>query len=160
MENSSPEQSPANIAINNALAKAIAISVEYPDSMVISADTVVVLDNVIMGKPANLLDATKMLGSLSGKTHMVITGIALVHGKSGTRSTDYESTEVTFRNLTLEQIDNYTQDKKPLDKAGSYGIQEIGEEFIESLDGGFENVMGLPVELVAEMIFKFLQKVY
>ncbi len=154
-ENIPPEYSIVNAAIHIAREKALDISARYPDAIVIGADTVVALDEVMMGKPADLENAKKMLEALSGKTHQVVTGIAIFCADMDLRLVGYDFSEVTFRKLTREQIENYVNKKQPLDKAGSYGIQEIGHEFVEHLEGSYENVMGLPVDLVADMLGYF-----
>lgn len=151
-ESVSSGESPIDIAMNNALAKALDISTGHPDAIIIGADTVVVLDDIIMGKPKDLDDAVRMLETLSGKTHQVVTGIAIVRSSQDKEHTDFDFSDVTFRNLSREQIEAYVNEKKPLDKAGSYGIQEIGDEFVVHLEGSYENVMGLPVNLVADML--------
>ncbi|MCK5309981.1 MAG: septum formation protein Maf [Thermoplasmata archaeon] len=143
-------ESPIDIAMNNALEKALDISAKHPDALVIGADTVIALEDKIMGKPKDLDDAMRMLEMLSGKTHQVVTGIAMVLADK--QNTDFEFSDVTFRELTKEQIEAYVQEKQPLDKAGSYGIQEVGDEFVEHLEGKKDNVMGLPVNLVADML--------
>ena len=114
------------------------------DQLVITADTVVVLDNLVLGKPASHDDACDMLRALSGKTHQVITGVTL-RCKDGSRSF-YEKTDVTFATLSDKDIDYYISHYRPFDKAGAYGIQEwIGMVGVEKIDGCFYNVMGLPV---------------
>ena len=143
-------ESPIDVAMNNALEKALDISAKHPDALVIGADTVIALEDKIMGKPKDLDDAMRMLEMLSGKTHQVVTGIAMVLADK--QNTDFEFSDVTFRELTREQIETYVQEKQPLDKAGSYGIQEVGGEFVEHLEGKKDNVMGLPVNLVADML--------
>ena len=148
---------PDQLVLDNALAKARDIAGKHPDAVVIGADTVVVLDNRILGKPADQHDAVRMLRTLSGKTHQVVTGIAIISLKSNKELVDLESSNVTFNILTDEQIEKYVNEKKPLDKAGSYGIQEIGEQFVAQLEGSYENVVGLPVQLVAEMLDSILE---
>lgn len=115
--------------------------------MVITADTVVVLGNEIMGKPADAEDAHRMLRKLSGKTHQVYTGVCLLT-KQATRHFNVK-TDVTFKQLTDEEIDFYVTNYKPMDKAGAYGIQEwIGYIGVTGLNGSYFNVMGLPVQRI------------
>jgi len=143
-------KSPVDLAMDNAMEKALAVSKMHPDAMVIGADTVVVLGDVIMGKPKNMEEAIDMLRALSGRTHQVITGVALVRGE--THLSDFEISDVTFKNLDKAIIEEYVEERKPLDKAGAYGIQEVMDSFVESLEGDFNNVVGLPTDLVAELI--------
>jgi septum formation protein len=144
--------SPLDVAMNNALEKALDISTSYPDSIVIGMDTVVVLEGVIMGKPTDTQDAITMLRALSGRTHQVITGVAMVNRAFNIQFADFESSEVTFKQLDLRTIEDYVNDKRPFDMAGGYGIQDVKDSFIENLDGDLYNVMGLPVELVVDML--------
>lgn len=118
-------------------------SLSYKD-ILITADTIVILDNQALGKPHSLDDAKTMLRNLSGKTHTVVTGVALT---TSSKTISFSThTEVTFDNLTTEQIDYYVDNYKPLDKAGAYGIQEwIGYIGIKSINGCYYNVMGLPI---------------
>ena len=113
------------------------------EAVVLSADTVVVLDDHILGKPADEEDAVKMLTALSGRSHLVLTGIT-VSGPKGTVS-DCEETEVFFRPMSQEEIRRYVATGDPLDKAGAYGIQGCAAMFVEKLVGDYYNVMGLPV---------------
>ena len=144
---------PHELAINNALAKARDISGKNPDAIIIGADTIVILEGKILGKPRDLEHAKKMLEKLSGNTHEVITGLAVI--KNHKELHDFVSTFVTFKELAPEEIEHYVNEKQPLDKAGSYGIQEIGEQFVDNLVGSYENVMGLPIELLADMLKDF-----
>lgn len=113
------------------------------EAVVLSADTVVVLDGHILGKPADEEDAVKMLTALSGRSHLVLTGIT-VSGPRGTVS-DCEETEVFFRPMSQEEIRRYVATGDPMDKAGAYGIQGYAALFVEKLVGDYYNVMGLPV---------------
>lgn len=125
------------------------------DEVLLTADTVVILEGEIMGKPENADDARAMLRRLSGHTHHVVTGVSI---KSTDGSVSFSDvTAVTFRQLTDEEIDYYIERYKPLDKAGAYGVQEwIGYIGVTHIDGSFYNVMGLPVERVYEELRKFL----
>ncbi|MDR0937078.1 MAG: Maf family protein [Oscillospiraceae bacterium] len=131
---------------NIALAKArdVAARVNVPDALIIAADTAVVLDGaVILGKPENAAEAAEMLKLLSGKTHEVITGAAILKGNS--ERVFAEWTEVTFRTLSETEITRYVASGEPLDKAGAYGIQGKAAIFIEGIKGDYYNVMGLPI---------------
>ena len=119
---------------------------------VIGADTVVCINNKILGKPKDKIDAKKMLKLLSGKTHEVITGVALFSKDS--QIIDYEVSKVTFNKITEEEILEYIKTKEPMDKAGSYAIQGIGSKFVKSYEGEFDNIVGLPMKLVFKMLNK------
>ena len=133
-----------------ALGKALA-AVQQP-GLYLGSDTVVVLDGVVMGKPSDEQDAFRMLRSLSGRTHEVCTGVALVTvGEDGTvehTETFVEATEVMFFELTDEEIDRYIRTGEPMDKAGAYGIQGLGRVLVEGIRGDYETVVGLPAARV------------
>jgi septum formation protein len=126
------------------------------DELLICADTVVILDNQILGKPANKDEASEMLNFLSGKTHKVITGVFIGDSKQEVIFSD--TTEVTFNSLSENQINYYIENYQPFDKAGSYGIQEwIGFIGVASITGTYANVMGLPThEIFAVLSKKFM----
>lgn len=126
-------------------AKSVKTSVS---ALVIGADTVVISGDKIMGKPKSPDEAYLMLKTLSGNTHHVITGVAVVDTETGKEYTSHGITYVTFNELSDKDIWNYIDTKKPFDKAGAYGIQELPENFVKSLDGDFDNVMGLPLKVV------------
>ena len=115
------------------------------NSLVIGADTVVYSGGKILGKPNSRGDAYNMLKSLSGKTHLVYTGIAVIRRKDFKTVTAYEKTEVFFKTLTDSEIYTYIDSCKPYDKAGAYGIQEYAKVFVEKINGDYFNVVGLPV---------------
>ncbi len=124
------------------------------DELLITADTIVVLDSEVMGKPKNADEAREMLGKLSGKTHQVITGCCLRNNQK--EKAFSVSTDVTFKSLTSEEISYYVENYKPFDKAGSYGIQEwIGYIGVTSLNGSYFNVMGLPVQRIYDALCEF-----
>ncbi|GMV52989.1 MAG: Maf-like protein YhdE [Chlorobi bacterium] len=130
-----------------------------PDSIVIGADTTVVLNNTVLNKPASATDATQMLMSLSGKTHTVYTGLAVINGKTNAEYIGYRSTKVTFRTLLADEIAMYVQGGSPLDKAGGYGIQDdFGAVFVESIHGCYYTVVGLPVELLYALLREMVRK--
>lgn len=130
-----------------AIAKAGEVSARHPDELVLAADTIVVQGEQIYGKPRDLADAKRMLRSLSGGSHHVLTGVAFCRGSQILRSWVSSST-VHFRDLTDTDIDHYFQLVSPLDKAGAYGVQDHGELIVEGIDGLWSNVVGLPIEEV------------
>jgi septum formation protein len=144
--------SPLELCQLNAHRKARVIAKKYPDAMVLGADTLVFLKDEIMGKPANVAEARRMLGRLQGRTHQVVTGVSLIHLRALRERTFAGSTEVTFRPLTADQINAYLSKMNPLDKAGAYAIQEHGDTIVSEISGSFSNVVGLPVELLKEEI--------
>jgi len=144
---------PAEAAVHIARNKALA-TVQGEEEIVIAADTMVVLDNRIIGKPKNEHEATEILSSLSGRTHEVITGVVMMDGSREVSFSD--STQVSFYDLTSDQIRFYVERYKPYDKAGAYAIQEwIGVVGIKRIDGDFYNVMGLPVSRVVKTLQQF-----
>lgn len=138
-----------NLAYNKALDVA---KTTKEDATVIGADTIVVIDNKILGKPKDRNDAINTLKMLSGKTHFVVTSIALVNSKDLSYKIQSTTTYVTFEDLTNEQIEYYIDNFKPFDKAGSYGIQELPKGYIKNFDGDLENVIGLPSKTLFEML--------
>ncbi len=122
--------------------KALAVT-RQPDDIVIAADTIVVCDNHVLGKPQSAQDAIAMLRQLSGKTHQVMTGLTVLSGE--TQKTVTEVTDVSFRPLSEAEILAYVQTGEPMDKAGAYGIQSGGAVFVEKLVGDYYNVVGLPI---------------
>ncbi len=136
----------------NAYRKARAVAKKFPDALVLGADTLVYLDNILFGKPANLDQAQRMLQQLQGRTHQVVTGICLLHLRAHRDRLFADSTNVTFRQLTPEQIHRYVSSIHPMDKAGAYAIQESGDSVIREISGSYTNVVGLPLEkLEAEL---------
>jgi septum formation protein len=142
--------SPLELCQLNAHLKARAVAKRNPDSLVLGADTLVFLDSEIMGKPAHITDAKRMLTHLQGQTHQVVTGVSLIHLRAHRESMFATSTDVTFRPLTAGQIDDYIAKVNPLDKAGAYAIQEHGDMIIAEIFGSFSNVIGLPVERLGD----------
>ena len=142
-----PGESPGEHVRRLALAKATAVAALRPDATVLGADTVVVMDGTVFGKPADPGQARAFLRQLSGRTHQVLTGVCLLRP---TAAPDLwvSRTDVRFRPLTEAAIAGYFRLVDPLDKAGAYGIQEHGELLVESIEGLYSNVVGLPVEEV------------
>jgi len=127
------------------------------EGIVITADTIVVLDKEIIGKPKNEKDAFKILSRLSGKTHIVYTGFAVNNLRKKKQIVDYERTEVTFRKLSVEEIKDYIKTGSPMDKAGAYGIQDdFGAVFIKKIDGCYYNVVGLPLAKLYKSLMEIL----
>ena len=138
-----------NLAYN----KAVQVADEIPfDAIVIGADTVVVLNDKILTKPKDKEDAFHMIKSLSGVEHTVVTGICVIDKYKETTKVQSVTTKVTFENLTDEQINYYIDNYKPFDKAGAYGIQELPDGYVHSVNGSLENVIGLCSKAVLEMI--------
>jgi septum formation protein len=156
-ERALPRESPASHAERLARAKAEAVAANESDAIVIGADTIVVLDGDILGKPRDAADAAAMLQRLSGRTHTVLTAVAVV--RDGRTVSGVESVEVTFRPLTAEQIDAYIATGEPMDKAGAYGIQGYGAVIVERVNGDYFAVMGLAlgrmVDLLAQAGFSY-----
>jgi len=121
-----------------------------PSDIVLGADTVVVADGQIFGKPADQADAVRMLEMLSGREHTVLTGICLRHGNETVL--DVAETRVWFLPLTRSELDEYVATGEPLDKAGAYAIQGLASKFIQRIEGSYANVVGLPIELVCEYL--------
>ncbi|MES9671040.1 Maf family protein [Bacillus pseudomycoides] len=142
--------SPADIVMSLALQKASAVVEHHEDSVVLGADTIVTYESRILGKPKDEAEAKEILQLLSGKTHEVYTGVALISKEKTV--TFYERAEVMFWELTEEEIDAYIATKEPLDKAGSYGIQGKGSIFVQHIQGDYYSVVGLPIaRLVREL---------
>ena len=125
--------------------KAIDIAKSHSDKLIIGADTIVTIDDNILGKPKSYKESFAMLKSLSGKTHQVLTGVSLIHLDLGIDFTFNEATHVSFCLLTDEEINRYIDKCKPYDKAGSYGIQDGFSVYVEKINGCFYNVMGFPI---------------
>jgi septum formation protein len=138
--------SPWELCQLNAHRKARAVAKKHPDALVLGADTLVFVEDEIMGKPASVAEAKRMLTRLQGQTHQVVTGVSLIHLRAHRERTFAVSTDVTFRALTPGQIRDYVAKVDPLDKAGAYAIQEHGEMIVSEIFGSYSNVVGLPVE--------------
>lgn len=125
------------------------------DSILITADTIVVLDKKVIGKPTDRKDAIKILSKLSGRIHVVYTGICVLNQKTKKQITDYERTEVEFRKLNKDEIINYVNSGSPMDKAGAYGIQDdSGAVFVKRINGCYYNVVGLPLTKLYNILKK------
>jgi septum formation protein len=139
----------------NAVRKGISIAQTRPDAVVLAADTLVALQTKIIGKPADLGEATWMLRCLSGETHDVCSAVAIYRQTSGRSDVFYEISRVRFRRLNDAAIEKYLAKVDPLDKAGAYAAQAGGAEIIESIEGSFTNIVGLPMEKTVAALAKF-----
>lgn len=145
-ETYSPDLPPGEVVMELAKRKAISVAKDNPGSFVIGSDTVVVHQDEILGKPSDSNHAKEMLRTLSGNTHSVYTGVSIV--KDENEKMFYKKTDVTFWELTEEEIDTYTASGEPLDKAGGYGIQGMGAFLVKEVHGDYFSVVGLPISQV------------
>ena len=143
-------EAPIDYARRLARDKAKAVLARHPDALVLGADTVVVVDEHLLEKPANPEDATRMLRLLSGRSHQVITGVSLL--AANFEATQAEVTQVTFVNMSEQEIAEYVASGEPMDKAGAYGIQGVASRWVERIEGDYFNVVGLPVARVYRML--------
>ncbi|NLY44887.1 MAG: septum formation protein Maf [Tissierella sp.] len=155
IERLNPDDEPLQYAMRMAFLKAYSVSRLYEKDIVIGTDTIVVLNNEILGKPRDQEDAFRMLKLLSGNHHEVISGISLINLASNTKIVDYDITKVKFRNLSDDTILKYIDTKEPLDKSGGYGIQGFGGLLVESIVGSYYNVIGLPLVKLDELLMKY-----
>jgi len=146
-----PGELPETMALRLACDKAQSVAATRSDVPVLAADTLVVVDEDILGKPSDVRDAERMLGRLSGRAHRVVTAVALTD-TDGAVYERCDTTRVWFRDLTPEAIEAYVATGEPLDKAGSYGVQGYGAVLVERVEGDFFGVMGLPLRLVVELL--------
>lgn len=135
--------------------KAEAVSNKYKDTIIIAADTFIVFKNKLLGKPHNEQDAERMLMTLNGQAHSVITGFTIMDTGNNKIISRSVETKVYFKKLTREDISAYVRSKEPLDKAGAYAVQGLGAVFIEKIEGDFFNVMGLPLFALTGSLKKF-----
>jgi len=150
-EDHDPNLSPAELALSLAAAKALDVAKKTAtDDVVIGADTIVVMDGQVYGKPADAADARRMLSELAGRRHQVITGIAVV--AAGKVWTDFAVTAVKFRELTRDEIERYVASGESRDKAGGYAIQGIGALLVEGITGCYANVVGLPLVTLDKLL--------
>jgi len=146
--------SPQDLVLANAKAKADAVSDRFIDSIIIGADTLVVSDGKILGKPADMDQARQMLQTLSGKEHEVYTAICMIDTKEKKTALGFRKTKVYFSVLSDQEIDNYIATGEPLDKAGAYGIQGAGGLFVEHIEGDYGTVVGLSLPLLKSLANK------
>ncbi len=131
--------------------KAETVAKNLPSGLVLGADTVVLVDEKILGQPSDAEDARRMLKLLSGRWHEVLTGVALVRAGAGHVIADHETTRVRFAEMSAAEIDWYVATGEPMDKAGAYAVQGKGALFIEEIQGNYFNIVGLPVRLVYKL---------
>lgn len=143
------------VTLWNAIRKGMAIAQTRPDAVVLAADTLVALENQIIGKPANLSEAAQILQRLSGRTHQVCSAVAIYHQTLGKSAVFHESSRVRFRRLSDAMIQSYLAKVDTLDKAGAYAAQGSGAEIIAKIEGSFTNVVGLPMEKTVVELAKF-----
>lgn len=145
-------ETPILFAVKAAVAKARDVALKYKNSIVIGADTIVILDGKILGKPKSKEEAISMLESLSNTTHDVVTGLAVINSDGLNEQSGYEVTKVTMKELSREEILEYVKSGSPMDKAGSYGVQEIKDKFVKKIEGDYNNIVGLPVNLLIRFL--------
>ncbi len=153
-ETSVPITSPETYVRVLSEAKADNVSEKYPEKWVIGADTIVLKDQTILGKPGSRAEARTMLKQLSGRTHQVFTGYSICCRKKQRKFSETVKTEVLFKNLTDQEIEWYIHTNEPFDKAGAYAIQGLGTFLVKSINGSYTNVVGLPVCEVIEFLIK------
>lgn len=144
--------SPRRVARKLALGKAVEVAGKIDSGIVIGADTLVVLEGKMLGKPCDHGDAVNILKRLSGKSHEVITAVAVIDAATGRTLQDEGITQVHFRELSDDEIGRYVGTGEPMDKAGAYGIQGKGILFVEGIEGCYTNVVGLPLPALAKML--------
>lgn len=154
-EDMSLSLSPISLATYLSVEKAKNVAKNHTQAIVIAADTFVVFEDTILGKPHSPERAKEMLSMLQGKSNTVITGVTIMDGDSGQTETFVDQSKVYIKKLSNREIDNYVKTGEPLDKAGAYAIQELGAVFIEKIEGDFFGVMGLPLVQVVENLKKF-----
>lgn len=143
-------ESPDEYVIRLAEEKAATIANAFQESLILAADTTVVIEDQILGKPRDREDAVRMISTLSGATHQVLTGIAIL--KNGTCRTGLQKTSVRFRKMTDNEVDFLVDKGDPYDKAGGYAVQAQAALFIEGIEGDYWNVVGLPINLVYTLV--------
>ncbi len=152
-------ESPEGYAVRVSQDKAQTAARRAKTGIIIAADTIVVLDDQILGKPVDARDAERVLGMLSGKVHHVISGLTVMDAVTGKTETRTSVTKVWFRSLSTGEVASYVASREPLDKAGAYGIQGKGALLVERIEGCYFNVVGLPLAMLGEMLRDFGFKV-
>ena len=145
-------ESPCQMVMRLAFEKGIDIASKYKSNLVISADTIVVLDDNVLGKPKDEEEARQMISNLSGRTHQVITGISLINLENNKKIIDYVVSNVKFKKLSKDDINDYIKTKESLDKAGAYGIQGYGAILVEEIQGDYFNIVGLPISKLSDLL--------
>ena len=146
------KETPRNHVRRLSREKAIAVAGRYPDAWVLGADTIVLINGEVLGKPRTKDEARAMLRKLSGRTHRVLSGFTILRKSAGTVFTDVVESRVIFKTLSAEEIEWYAETDEPYDKAGAYGIQEKAGIFVSRVSGCLLNVVGLPVPLLLELL--------
>ncbi len=159
-ERARPGESPEAYAVRVSQDKAQVAARRAETGIIIAADTIVVLDDQILGKPVDARDAERMLGLLSGKVHCVISGLTVMDAVTWKTKTRTSITRVWFRSLSAHEVASYVASREPLDKAGAYGIQGKGALLVERIEGCYFNVVGLPLAVLGEMLLEFGFKVF
>ena len=149
------EGDPREVVTRNASAKANKVAGGLRDGLVLGADTIVVVDDIVMGKAENPLEARAMLTALKGRMHRVLTGLAVVDAETGRTDIAVVETRVWIHPLTGEEIREYVSTGEPIGKAGGYAIQGVGGALVERIEGPFENVVGLPLSRLRTMLEGF-----
>jgi len=147
-------ESPCQMVMRLAFEKGIDVASKQKSDLIISADTIVVLDNKVLGKPKDESEAKHMIESLSGKTHQVITGISLINLENNKKIIDYVVSNVKFKDLSEDDINDYISTNESLDKAGAYGIQGYGALLVEEIQGDYFNIVGLPISRLSDLLKK------
>ena len=145
-------ESPCQMVMRLAFEKGIDIASKQKSDLVISADTIVVLDDNVLGKPKDEEEARQMISNLSGRTHQVITGISLINLENNKKIIDYVVSNVKFKKLSKDDINDYIKTKESLDKAGAYGIQGYGALLVEEIQGDYFNIVGLPISKLSDLL--------
>ena len=148
LENESPE----SMVVRLSYEKAYDVAQKNKDKLVIGADTIVALDNEVLGKPKDKEEAYQMIKKLSNKTHKVITGISLINISHGMVVNDYVVSLVTFKDLSEDSIKDYINTNESLDKAGAYGIQGYGALLVDNIQGDYFNIVGLPISKLSDLL--------
>lgn len=145
-------EEPVQLVLRLAFEKCMSVAQNNPSDLVIGADTIVVLDNEILGKPKNEEEAFNTLSKLSNREHQVITGMSIVNLENEKKIVDYAISNVKFKKLTDQDIKDYISTKECLDKAGSYGIQGYGALLVEEIKGDYFNIVGLPISKLSDIL--------
>lgn len=148
---------PVTHVLESSRRKAESVAEEVEDGIILGADTIVVLDGEILGKPKNKENAFFILKKLSGRTHEVYTGVTLMNKSMGKIVSNYDVTKVKFNQLDEQKILNYVATGEPMDKAGAYGIQGMGSFLVNHIEGSLDNVIGLPTEKLQEMLAQIMK---
>jgi septum formation protein len=154
-ERTDPHLTAVELTTWNAARKGLMVARHHPETVVLAADTVVALHGDVIGKPADLVDAARILRRLSGRTHQVFSAVFVAHLSAAKIKVFSEVSHVRFRNLTDARIQGYLAKVDPLDKAGAYAAQGYGREIIAEIDGSYSNVVGLPMERTTAVLAQF-----